>query len=351
MTPASSTPISERGRYAWGRTVLTLFVCLLLVDTLLWAWHPHQTRLAEQFSPARLTRLVDDAHERPTTLAVFGDSVLWGYKVDARDSATAALERTLDLADARVLNLSYEGGSAPNTYFGLRFMLAHGVRPRAVLFNLNSKEFSAGDSAYNRLHPSLERVVEPLFTAADRSGLAHQPPPDLNGRLDRAMARVWRLYAWRTDLREALFGDADAASALSAATFRFTGAAERAGTAHAPTAERFFATYDLAPIRNDNAGYRYLVRTAELLKQEHIAAVVFSTPTNHTLLHQYIDVPEYDQNLARLRRVFANVPNATVVDLDRAIPSAEFIDNDHLTPAGNRRLATLLAPALRKAGL
>jgi hypothetical protein len=37
-----------------------------------------------------------------------------------------------------------------------------------------------------------------------------------------------------------------------------------------------------------------------------------------------------------------------VIDLDRAFPATAFIDNDHLTAAGNVRLATLLARTLAR---
>jgi lysophospholipase L1-like esterase len=35
-----------------------------------------------------------------------------------------------------------------------------------------------------------------------------------------------------------------------------------------------------------------------------------------------------------------------VVNLDRAVPTAEFLDNAHLTAPGQQRLAALLAAAL-----
>jgi hypothetical protein len=322
-----------------------VLACLVVVDQLLLLWHPPQVRLAEQFTGDRFERLIDDGAGDRDVLAVLGDSVLWGYKVAPGQSAPVRLAAATGL---RVVNVSYEGGSAANTYFGLRLMLQRQLRPREVLFNINSKEFSPADSAYNRLHPSLRQDVEPLLTDVDRRDLAAQPEPDLNGRLERIAAASWRLYRWRADLREALFGQADASTALASFVQTLTGESGRAAAGHAPTADHFFATYDLTPIGNDNVAYRYLERTASLLRSEHLHAVVFLTPTNHALLHEYIDAPEYDANLRRLSAAFAGIPGVTVLNLDRAIPAAQFIDNDHLTPAGNEHLARILAGPLRE---
>jgi lysophospholipase L1-like esterase len=165
--------------------------------------------------------------------------------------------------------------------------------------------------------------------------------------LDGWIGSIWHLYALRSDLREALFGEIDAAHALDGAVQRASGAEARAAAAHRPTPDRFEGTYDLSPLDGKNVSVHFLRETIALLAEEHIPALAILTPTNHTLLHEYIDVPEYRKNLAYVRALLA-AGDARVLDLDARFPAAEFIDNDHLTARGNRRLAAALEPLLAR---
>jgi hypothetical protein len=145
------------------------------------------------------------------------------------------------------------------------------------------------------------------------------------------MASVWLVYGARADLRDALSGDADAV------------AKER------PVAEDFLGTYDLAPLDERNVGVRYLEAVADALREQRIPAIAFLTPTNHALVHEFIDVPAYARNADYLVKILES-RGIRVVDLDRAFPQADFIDNTHLTQRGQQLLAATLAndiPALR----
>src|SRR5262249_33431781 len=153
-------------------------------------------------------------------------------------------------------------------------------------------------------------------------------------------------YGLRADLRELAFGDVDAVHAVQAVIESATGARARRALAHRPTTEAFEGTYDLTPLEATNVGFRFLDLIAGTLQRERIPAVAILTPTNHRLLHDYIDVPEYTANLRASERVVA-ARGVRVVDWDAAFPSGQFIDNDHLTAEGNRRLASRLQAALR----
>ncbi len=342
LTRISSTPISSSRR--WWIAPLVALLLLALTDLVVRALPAGGGRFAEQFSSREMVRRIDAARGTGALVLVLGDSALWGYRLPAADATAARLQAALPAA--RVLDLSFEGGSPANTDVALRLALAHGLRPAVVLFNVNPKEFNPADSAYRRLHPALRRAAEPLLTVEDRTALEAQPAPDLNGRLNAAVERVWRLYEQRVDLRERIFGRADAATALRDALWDRTGASRRAELQHAPTAERFLATYDMSRIERSNVALRYLDDVGALVRQHHLRAVAFLTPTNHTLLHEYIDVPEYDANLALVRAALERA-GITVLDLDRAVPAREFLDNDHLTAAGQTRLTARLLPLLR----
>lgn len=318
-------------------------IALLLLDAIFRAlWHPRPDRLPEQFSAAYLHTYID-AHAAGKPVIVLGDSVLWGYRVAASDSPVAALARLRP--GTPLLNLSYEGGSVVNSVFALRRALQRGVHPAAVIVNLNSKEFNAADSAYKRLLPALERTVAPSFTERDRARLTTLPAPALADRLDAAVARVWALYRYRIDIRQALFGHDDFAGLVTAQLHRLTGEEARYERAHRPTADVFLGTYDLEPIAADNVEALYTRELRDELVRNRIPAVAFLTPANHALLGATLDDPAYRENLARIATMMRG-SGIRVIDLDRLDVGGHFIDNDHLDATGGAILARRLAPEL-----
>jgi len=329
---------------ALAATALVLFGLLAALDVAVAAWFPRFDRLSENFSSAYLEREVDALAKEPpnSAIVVIGDSVLWGYKLAANQSVTAQLRRS----GLGTRNLSFEGGSPVNTYALLRLLMARGVRPRAVVFNVNQKEFSSSDSAYQKIHPSLDALAGGLLAPDERLQLL--PTVDrgtIEARLDAWISAHWKFYALRPDIREALFGQVDAAHALDDAVQAASGAKLRVEMAHRPTPDRFEGTYDLSPLDERNVSVLFLRKIAALLKRERVPALGLLTPTNHVLLHEFIDVPQYGKNLAYVRGVLER-DGVRVVDLDRSFAGPEFIDNDHLTAAGNQHLAEILEPEL-----
>jgi lysophospholipase L1-like esterase len=320
---------------------LTALLSLALVDAVFDRTFPHFARLADNFSPQYLSRAIGDVDG--SSVVYLGDSALWGYGLSSGEAAVTLLRKRGMPAE----NLSYEGGSPANTYAVLRLLLQAGVRPRAVVFNVNLKEFNEADSAYQKLYPGVERLAWPLLSTRQRALLVPTAlPPTIDSTIDADLGSFWKLYGMRADVRYALFGDVDAAHALEAWIERRSGAAARAAAAHRPTPDRFEGTYDLSPIDASNVSMAFLRDTIALVRADHLKAFAILTPTNHTLLHEYIDVPEYRKNLATVRRAL-EAGGIGVIDYDRSFRAAEFIDNDHLTASGNERLARLLARDVR----
>lgn len=327
-----------------GLALATLISLLAIADAVFVRTFPSATRLSENFSSAFVRLELARLRTQPPQAIVLGDSVLWGYDVSSEESAPAQLEKR----GVRVTNFAYEGGSPINTYATLRAILASGVRPAVVVFNVNEKTFNASDSAYSVVHPSIWELARAAMSPAE-ARLVTTPPdaqtPD--ARIDRALARVWKLYAMRADLREALFGNVDAAHALDAFVEGLTGASARRDAAHVARASAFEGTYDLTPLDDANVSVHFLKATIALLAAQRLPAVAILTPTNHTLLHAYIDAPEYAANLAYVRGLLAR-GGVRVLDVDRAFGPADFFDNDHLRPNANARLAALLARELAR---
>ena len=329
---------------AFGVTALVLVALLALLDRATVAWFPRFERVSDNFSPAYLEREVEALKKDPPSNVFIGDSVLWGYRLPAGDSAPSVLRAE----GLQVCNLSFEGGSPANTYAMLRLLYDRGVRPKLVVFNVNQKEFSSSDSADQKLHPSLETLAWPLLTPAERNLLTPTPPSTtqkpVEVALDRWITSVWHFYALRTDLREALFGDVDAIHGLDNLIQLWSGAHARSEAAHVPTPDRFEGTYDLSPLDTANVSVIYLQKTVDLLAREKTPALAILTPTNHKLLHEFIDAPAYDKNLAYAQKLLER-GGVRVVNYDRRF-AGKFIDNDHLTAPGNREFAATLRPEL-----
>jgi hypothetical protein len=77
------------------------------------------------------------------------------------------------------------------------------------------------------------------------------------------------------------------------------------------------------PLSAKNVGVTFLANTADLLRAAGIPAVAFLTPTNHALLHDFIDNRQYNDN-------------------------ERFMNQLLRSHAGQRRLALPLAAALRR---
>jgi len=321
-----------------GSVALSLAITLsllVLTDFILGKTQSFPPRLPEHFSSSYLDRFVRQVHDKKTLL-VLGDSVLWGYGVKAQDSAVAILRRRYP--GIRIVNAAYEAGTPINIDFLVRYMLQKKIRPQAVLFDLNPIAFSQLAKSYNTLNPALEHLAVPAllepFDATRLKTTGAAGDSSLSGRLDSFVERHWLLYAQRVDIHQAIFGDADAASALSRRLILSPAPQEDAA---GPPA------YDLTPLGPQNVSFAYTRHLLRLLSKNHVAVTAFLTPTDHQLLREYVDVGPYDENLQRLEQL-VRAEHVTILNLDRQIPSNEFIDYMHLTKSGNAKLARLLMP-------
>jgi hypothetical protein len=307
--------------------IVALVVAILVVvlqNVLLDREFPHLMRLTTDFSPAYLEREIRSM--KGTRAVVFlGDSVLWGYRLPADQNAVSLLAAR----GCTCRNLSFKSGNPPNAYALERLMLAWSVVPRAVVIEVNQSVFNPADMEYQTLHPAIAALAAPLLSRRDLARLTLPPAPaPAEQRLDGTLASVSELYAMRADIRETLYGDVQPSPIPNL------------------TGDMFEGTYNLVPLDESNVGVHFLERAADLLQRRHVELVAFLTPTNHALLHDYIDNRQYRANEAYLARLLER-RGARVLDLDHAFPTGEFFDNAHLTAAGQRRLASLLAQALR----
>jgi hypothetical protein len=301
--------------------VVAVVLTLLAENLLVPAYLARQPRLTTDFSAAYLDRKLASMAANPPHVVFLGDSAIWGYSLPPQETALYILQQK----GCDCINLAFKAGSPANYYALARLFARYGVHPHLVVLELNQRSLNPADQTYKSLHPAIAALANPLFTPQDRT-LLDQPVPALGigAMLDRLTASLWRVYSMRADLRALINGDVDALPKQKG------------------TADQFLGTYDLTPLDEKNIGVTYLEKTVELLNEQHIPVVAYLTPTNHALLHEYIDDPAYAANGDYLKRVLQK-RGVRVVDLDRAFPTDEFIDNAHLTPAGQQRLAGVLS--------
>ena len=278
-------------------------------------------RLTTDFSPVFFSREVDAlaAHRRATVF--LGDSVLWGYRLRADEAAVTALARR----GCDCYNLSFKGGSPANYFAVLRLMHERRARARTVVLEVNQKAFNVADPSYQTLHPAIAALAGPLMDAQDRALLDLRAPTQT--WYDRTLTERWLVFAMRSDIRETLFGEADA------------------GPQQRPTEADFEGSYNLHPLDEKNVAVHFLEKTADVLRADGVRGIAFMTPTNHRLLHRYIDNAAYRANGAYLRALLER-RGVRVLDLDTAFGADDFFDNDHLKADAQRRLAAILGAAL-----
>jgi hypothetical protein len=284
------------------------------------AYFPRLARVNADFSPAYLQRELRGMSAAPPQVVFLGDSVLWGFALEPRQTAVSILRARG--CDCR--NLAFKAGSPPNYYALVRLMEHAGVHPKLVVLEVNQGVLTKANRAYATLHPALAELAAPLLSDGDRTALGVPAPGGFTAALDRIASGAWGLYAMRADIKELLDPAPDAVPAKP------------------PAADTFFAEYDLTPLGESNVGVRYLEKTADALRADGTPVLAIMTPTNHDLLHDYIDGPEYRANLSYLERLLES-RGARVADLDAAFRGRDFFDNAHLKPAAQVRLATMIA--------
>jgi hypothetical protein len=317
------------------QALIAALLSLAILDTAVYRFFPRFDRLRYNFSAAYLARELRSAPD--PSVIVLGDSTLWGYGVDGPQSAIGRIE----MVRPHWENLAYAGGSPVNTLAMLHLLIDRHVHPRIVLFNVNQKQFNSEDSAYARLHPAVEELSWGLLTPQERSEIEPALAQTMDARLDRGIARYSALYGMRADIRDALFNESDAAHRVQDIVESISGTAAARADAHRPKPADFEGTYDLTPLDTTNTSFAALTQVGRLIENERLTAVAILTPTNHALLHDYIDSPAYRANLATTERCLRSY-GIRVLDLDAAFPQKDFIDNDHLTVDGNARLAAIL---------
>jgi hypothetical protein len=308
-----------------GTVLVTIVLVVIAQNVALGIFFPDLKRLPSDFSPAYFERDLGLAAAPPQTIFL-GDSVLWGYRLRPDQTAVALM-----LSDGcRCRNFALKGGSPPNFYVIARLLERSHVRPLRVVIEINQKALNKLDPSYKTLHPSLAALAAPWLAKNDRdrfSIAASSSGPA--AWFDRTFASVSSLYAMRADLRAVFFGDDDGSTAPPPST----------------SVDDYFGMYDMRPLGDGNTGIAYLRKTLDTFRADGIPVTAFLTPTNHMLLHEFVDRPDYVANTAYLQKVL-EAGGATVLNLDASFPRDEFFDNAHLRISGQHRLAGILEKAL-----
>jgi len=282
------------------------------------AFFPQLSRVTHDFSPAYLSRYVGQMAAMPPQTIFMGDSIAWGYRLPDDANAVSILKSE----GCACLNLAFNLENPTNEYALIRLMQHEGVRPKAIVLQLDQVAFNPQTMEYRALRDQVYEVTKGVLEPEDLA-LFHAPKSGFRDRLDRAFARVSRLYALRADAREALVGEPP--ERLSHVPFR-----------------RF---YSLAPLDERNVGIHYLERSLDLLRAAGTPVTAFLAPTNHVAFGADASDPRYLANAAYVERILAK-HGARVLRLDALFGPGDFLDDVHLSAAGQRKLASILGARL-----
>ena len=335
-----------------------------------------------------LQRLIDDRDHRPPSdptvdIVLIGDSVFASVENRPGGTLHESLQQALQEKGipARVYNLAAGGAHAADVLGAVRRLHAalsprpQGLRHLRVLLSTNPIFFSRRHSQPPLLYPCLfdaePQDLGPLDRARDgvpsaalrgRLGLPH-PPDAVTRTTAHFLAQHLYLYQQRRRMAAALLGsDAPPATALhdrlralplhrppARGTSPTAAAADSPWHVRGMTASHFASSYDLIPTASDLAvNWQATVELARwLAAHRDLAVQVQQVPQNHHMMAAYTGTPAYRALSDQLAALFA-AAHLPYVSHDGApqLTRDHFQDLDHLTAAGNRALAALLADDL-----
>lgn len=193
-----------------------------------------------------------------------------------------------------------------------------------MVVEVNQMLFNQADPWFKSLHPAVAALGGSLLTPSDR-GLLKPYSVAAPAGIMNLVNRYVLAYSMRSDIRDLLANNDTQKAAVPNVN-----------------ADDLIGTYDLDPLTEQNVGVHFLDETVKALTGAGIPVIAIMTPTNHVLMHEYIDVPEYDANVKYVANVLKG-DGARVINLDRAFAADEFVDNDHLNQKGQQHLSSILS--------
>ena len=314
---------------------------------------------------------VSDRAGPPLDVVLLGDSVLGSVNNPPGQRLHDRL--TQHLAGhgirARLHNLSAGGAHAADQYAALLRLYRRlhaqpdGLRHLLVVLSTNPIFFSRRHSQPPALYPCLFEEISDaelggaaVADALRRSLGVPRPAPRYEQAAAQALAHTWYLYQQRRRIGEALYGDHESLSAALLARLSprrpatpsngSDDSSNRPWSQRGLTAERYAASYDFLPASDPQAlNARLTERLVQWLASHRpLQVLVEQVPQNHALMGAYTARPEYAGWQQQVRALFQQAGlSYSSHDRSPSLHSDHFQDLDHLTAAGNDRLAALIA--------
>jgi len=290
-----------------------------------------------------------------------GDSTMQGQKLAADETLPARLAPLLP-PDWLAANLGLTATKLPDFFYVTAKLKS---RPgEVVVANVNYKNFGAWDLAVplrfkDFYDASLDRIAG--ADAAARLDVPVQPPA-MSGRMDRALGDLWFFYRNRDLVRATLFGQhprkvvksyyqvfVKTGVRGSIDRWRRRGAkSDWSQTRWDPWALNVLRDYyRVAPLTSANPVFAFVEPLVRLGREKGLVVALFANPMNREFFdkNRLVDWAIYVDNQQSLRAAVERA-GGIYLDYTDVIPPSEFLDNDHLTAAGSRRLAARLAADL-----
>lgn len=379
----SSSACAGKVRIAVMVSIFFIFSNLFLVYAVEFYYRYHNERV--QFGYRLPNKLVLIRKELPSVfhfieenkskydknIILLGDSVAYGAGnlVESDENVGQYLENDLAAAlpgqKVKVWNLAIPGSKPGDTYFLYKKALE--LKPDLILINLNYIFYTPA----NVESPLAHYWLAPDFDPDGRYGKPVEKLlyPDFEHRLKFLAYRYIPIYRYRDLVNALVFKDqpggkfqAVVNSGIARLENLFSATPARAEDREntdppvQQTAgkknEWFYQDWSkrlpgMAWMYNNtsidpktNIAYLFTREIAEDIEKNNIPAVIFMAGQNHKMLKPLIDNSKYRENNERINQLFAG--QNFYLNFDNKIDDSVFVDNVHLTAAGNKILAERL---------
>jgi hypothetical protein len=296
-----------------------------------------------------------------------GDSVIQGATVHNNKNTIPAIFENLIQAqypgkNIKVYNFSLQGNRSSDVYFTIKKLIENKAADM-IISNINYAFYSAellGSASIAR--PELFSDVMDS-DSANRLGLKFS---SVEHTISRRIISNWAPYASREEMSFFLFGSNprkflydgvknfrktkafDPNYKSLATPILYSSQIDKAWTHNKPFSKdkikHWIEVFNVEKFDDNNSGYYFLKKTAQLAEDNHVKLITFFTPMNSKMIHE-LNLMQYGHNfqsnihLIRLELANRKIP---IYDYTNAIDSSEFNDLFHMITPGNRHTAGIL---------
>ncbi len=313
----------------------------------------HDQRFDNFANPAAEDVWVDQiARDKAFKIVMIGDSVAVGPKLLRRNETIARylelkLQQEFAGREIHVWNLSLPGARSTDQLCIV--LKALPAKPDLVIVSGNYITFSQDVSQLPLLHPWLATNLNGAPESIRPYLQKHNYKETVDSAVTNAFEKSFRTIGMRQAINALVFGeqprvpfeDPNPILMTAVETGKRIGILQpRSWVGRAPLDN--WRDKHALPITQNNFNGRFYPQILEALRKSGAPALTYLTPQNPEPVATYMPHETYLANRKAIAGFFHD-PQTPFYDFSDSVPTDLFIDNDHMLPSGNERLAGLIA--------